>query len=174
MRHALEHVCLVRPADLFKFSELGVIPSMQPTHFTNDYDGIKLRFGEKRTDSMYAVKTLIDSGAVPAFGSDAPFADMNPLVGIYSAVTRATTGGYPEGGISPEQKLNMRDVLTGYTYGGAYLSGTERQLGTIEAGKLADITVLSRNLFNIRPEEILDTTVLLTMMDGRVVYNSGD
>ncbi|WP_408008560.1 amidohydrolase [Pseudalkalibacillus sp. A8] len=172
-RHTIEHVETVTTDDLDRFSELGVIASMQPDHIAlfktfaeNTYPS---RLGPERAP-YWPIKTLMDHGAYLAFGSDYPVVSLNPMYGVYRAVTRLHNDGEPKGGWFPEEKVSLADTLRAYTLGGAYGNFREAELGTLEVGKLADIVVLNQNLFNIDPEEILNTEVKLTIVDGEVVY----
>jgi predicted amidohydrolase YtcJ len=112
----------------------------------------------------------MDAGAVVSFGSDCPVVTNNPFVGIYRAVTRVHNDGKPEGGWNPEQKISMTEALQAYTLNGCYGVQREHELGTLEMGKLADLIVLDQNLLDVDPEVIMDTNVILTMVDGKIVY----
>jgi predicted amidohydrolase YtcJ len=172
MRHALEHVENITAADIPRFQELGVTASMQPRHFTLNIDGHPYLVGEERTNFFYALKSIVNTGAAYAHGSDAPVSELNPIKAIYAGVTRMTETAYPAGGNIPREKVSMYEILKGYTSGSAYVENFEDRIGTLEEGKLADIVVLSKNLFVIPDNEILGTKVRLTMMDGNVVYSN--
>ncbi|WP_257350962.1 amidohydrolase [Pseudalkalibacillus decolorationis] len=172
-RHTIEHVETVTPNDLDRFSKLGVLPSMQPEHIAlfktfaeNTYPS---RLGPERAP-YWPIKTLMNRGATIAFGSDFPVVSLNPMYGLYRAVTRVHSDGEPEGGWFPEEKISLAEALRAYTLGGAYGNFREDELGTLEVGKLADIVVLNNNLFKINAEEILNTKVKLTIVDGEVVH----
>ncbi|MFC7393172.1 amidohydrolase [Scopulibacillus cellulosilyticus] len=177
-RHSIEHVETVKPDDLDRFSELGVIASMQPEHVAlfekfseNTYPS---RLGPNRAP-YFPIKTLMNHGATLAFGSDFPIVSLNPMYGVYRGITRVHNDGEPKGGWFPEEKISLAETLRAYTLGGAYGNFEEDQLGTLEAGKLADIIVLNRNLFDVEASEILNSKVKLTIVDGKVVYsNLGD
>ena len=147
---------------------------MQPEHLAmtdkfsdNPYGS---RVGKEREKYLWAIKTIMNTGAHMQFGSDFPVVDNNPMLEIYRGVTRVHNDGEPKGGWNPKEKLTVGEVIKGYTLGSAYGAFRENDLGTIEEGKLADITVLDQNLFTIDPEKIRDTKVRLTVMDGKVVY----
>jgi len=173
LRHRIEHVQLLHTDDIPRFKELQLIASMQPIHATQDMY-MADRYWGQRAELAYAWRSLLDSGAQLAFGSDAPVESMDPLVGIHAAVTRQRASGEPEGGWRPEQRLTTFEAVHGYTLGAAYASGTERETGSISVGKLADLVILSEDIFEIPPEDILDTHVVATVFDGGVVFGDGD
>jgi predicted amidohydrolase YtcJ len=146
---------------------------MQPYHGIDDGRWAEKRIGHERAKTTYAFRSLLDSGATLAFGSDWDVAPMSPLMGIYAAVTRRTLDGkHPDGWI-PEQKITMKEAVRAYTVGSAYASFDEHLKGSVEPGKLADFVVLSEDIFDIDPAEIAKTKVLMTIFDGRVVYQEG-
>lgn len=173
-RMSIEHCDLINDNDFKRFNELGVIASVQPPHIAsaNSYsESLYLgTIGEVRERNLWAFKSLLNNNANIAVGTDYPVVDINPMKVIYSALTRLFPDNTPEGGFNPEQKLSISEVMKAYTYGGAYMAGREEELGTIECGKLADLVVLSNNLFNITPEEVLKTEVIATICDGKFVY----
>jgi predicted amidohydrolase YtcJ len=169
LRHRIEHVQVLHPDDVPRFKELQVIASMQPIHATQDMHLADRYWGE-RTKLAYAWRAVLDTGAHLAFGSDAPVESMDPLVGIHAAVTRQRANGEPEGGWHPEQRLSVGQAVHAYTLGAAYASGSEAERGSITPGKLADLVVLSRDIFEIPPEEILEARVVATVFDGNIVY----
>ena len=174
-RHTIEHIEVIEPTDIPRFTELGVIASMQPEHLNMEVfeENVYLsRLGEERSTYTWPVKSLQIAGAKLAFGSDYPIVDINPMLGIYRAVTRVASDGEPIGGWNPAEKIHLAQVLQHYTSGSAYGVFEENNVGTLEKGMLADITVLDRNLFTVGSEEILETKVKMTIMDGQVVYNS--
>ncbi|HUS69965.1 MAG TPA: amidohydrolase [Anaerolineae bacterium] len=173
LRHRIEHVQLLHADDVPRFKELQVIASMQPIHATQDMYLADRYWGE-RARLSYAWRSLVDSGARLAFGSDAPVESMNPLVGIHAAVTRQRTNGEPAEGWYPEQRLTVAEAVHGYTLGAAYACGTERDKGSIAVGKLADLIVLSHDIFEIPPADILSTHVVATVFDGRIVHGFED
>jgi predicted amidohydrolase YtcJ len=169
LRHRIEHVQILDAADVPRFRELEVIASMQPIHATQDMY-LADRYWGARARLSYAWRSLLDAGARLAFGSDAPVESMNPLVGIHAAVTRERADGQPQGGWYPEQRVTVQEAVEGYTLGAAYASGTERDRGSITTGRLADLVVLSQDIFEIPAPEILNTSVEATIFDGRIVH----
>ena len=174
-RHAIEHLEVVHPDDIPRVGELGIIPSMQPEHLaltqTFAESPYPVVLGPERSKTTWPNKSLLDSAGVIAIGSDCPVVDNNPFLEIFRAVERVHNDGEPKGGWNPEQKLTMAEALRGYTYGSAYGARRENDLGTLEAGKLADIVVIDRNLFEIsKPFEILDAKVIMTIMDGKIIF----
>jgi len=170
-RFRIEHAQLLDAADLPRFAKLGVIASMQPTHCTSDMAWVHERVGAMRAkEGAYAWKSLLRSGAKLAFGSDAPVESINPLWGIYAAVSRQDHKGNPKSGWHSEEKLSMLEAVRAFTSGGAYAAFVEAKSGTIEIGKNADLVVLSRDIFSVRPRELLDTNVEMTFVDGKIAY----
>ena len=174
-RLSVEHLDLTDPADQKRLGKLGVIASVQPPHITlsdsletNDYPPA---IGKERCKNLWAYKTFADNGVVLAFGTDYPVVYDSPMVTLYRAVTRKFPDGKPENGWNPEQRLSIADAIIAYTLGGAKKFGKEDVLGTIRVGKLADIVVVDKNLLKIPADEIPDTKVVFTMVDGRVVYD---
>ncbi len=149
---------------------------MQPYHCTDDMRWMEERIGHERCKGAYAFRSLADAGAILAFGSDWPgtnasYYPVNPLLGIYAAVTRQTLKGQPPEGWFPEQRVTLDESLRAYTWGGAYASFEEDLKGTLEPGKLADLAVLGANLFETDPRAWLDTPVDYTIVDGEVVFD---
>lgn len=173
IRNTIEHIEVIDPQDIPRFRKLNVVPSMQPLHLPLDRFDKLYRMGKERSRYEWALKSIVRSGAVLAAGTDYPVADFDPVPNIYMAVTRKGTDGVQYGMESPEEKLSVAEILRAYTYGGAYATHTEDILGTIEDGKYADLAVLDKNLLNIDPEEILNARVVMTMVDGKVVYEKG-
>lgn len=173
-RHAVEHVELIQKEDIPRFGELGVIPSVQPEHIALtqifDENPYPVTLGKERADQTWPLKSLYDSAGVLAIGSDCPVVDNNPFFEIYRAVTRLHNDGKPEGGWNPSEKLSLYEILRSYTYGSAYGVRRETELGTLEPGKFADLVVLDKNLFDVDPSEILNCSVLMTIMDGKIIY----
>lgn len=173
LRHTIEHFEVVHPDDLGRVGELGVVASVQPDHMWApvfcEHPFHKI-LGEERCKYVYPFKSLAGKGAVLAFGSDHPIAELNPMRGIYRAASRLSEDKQPEGGWCPNEKLSLADSLKAYTIGSAYQMHSEEKTGTLEAGKFADIAVLDRNLFQVDLEEILETTVAMTMLGGRIIY----
>lgn len=169
LRHRIEHAQLLHPDDIPRFKQLGIIASMQPIHATSDMVMADRYWGERARYS-YAWRSLLDSGARLAFGSDCPVESLEPLMGIYAAVTRQRASGEPEGGWYPQERLTVAEAVHAYTLGAAYASGEGRAKGSIAPGKLADLVVLSCDTFEIRPEGTLEAKVLYTIFDGHVIY----
>lgn len=173
LHHTIEHIETCCPEDIDRFARLGVQPSMQPMHAVLNVDGYPELLGEKWRPYMWPVKSLIDSGAVMAFGTDAPVWNLNPMEGIYAAITRQQPWDcYPEGGFVPEQRISLGEALQAYTYGAARAESFEHRIGTLEAGKLADIVIMDRNLFDATPGEILKAHPLYTFIGGKAVFEA--
>jgi predicted amidohydrolase YtcJ len=170
LRHRIEHAQVLHPDDLDRFVALGVIPSMQPIHATQDMFIADKHWGA-RSRYAYAWRTLWDSGAMLAFGSDAPVETPDVIQGIHAAVTRCRADGAPGGeGWIPEERLSVEEAVWAYTVGAAYAGGEERIKGSITPGKLADLAVLSQDIFLINPSAILETDVTATIMGGHFVH----
>jgi predicted amidohydrolase YtcJ len=169
-RHSVEHVEVIHPDDIPRFQELGVIASMQPGLLANTERGLYTsRIGEHRAKYAFAIQSLKNAGATMAFSTDFPIDPLNPMHQIHKAVTRVDSSG--KDAWNPEQSITLAEALKAYTYGSAYGTFRQDELGTLEVGKLADIVVLDRNLFEIPAEEIMDTRVQLTIADGNIVFN---
>lgn len=171
-RFRIEHSQHLRPQDIPRFAKLGVVASMQPVHLTDDGRWAVDRLGSERLKGAYAFRSLLDSGAHLAFGTDWSVAPLNPLFGIQAAVTRRTTDGKNPNGWFPEQKITVDDAVRCYTLGSAYAEFQEDVKGTLSEGKLADLIVLSDDIFTINPAKIGEAKVLMTVVDGRVVYEA--
>ncbi|MGB2768903.1 MAG: amidohydrolase [Candidatus Zixiibacteriota bacterium] len=169
LRHRIEHVQLLHPADVERFHKLGIIASVQPVHTPADID-IAERYWGKRCKLAYAFKTLLESGAHVVFGSDAPIETLNPWMGIHAAITRHRIG--EKESWYPEQRVTVTDTVSAYTRWAGYASYEENLKGSIEVGKLADTIVVSQDVFKIEPEEIRVTEVECTILGGRIVYQS--
>ncbi len=169
-RFRIEHAQHLRRDDIAEFSRGRVIASMQPVHLIDDGRWAGKRVGPEVVKGTYAFRALLDAGAVLAFGSDWYVAPMQPLLGIYAAVTRRTTDGKNPGGWVPEQKISVAEALRASTLGPAYASYDENVKGTIEPGRLADLAVLSDDILTIAPERIEKTSVALTIFDGQVIF----
>ena len=171
LRHRIEHVQILHPDDVPRLAKLGVIASMQPIHATQDMLLADAHWGT-RCAGAYAWRSLLDTGAVLAFGSDSPVEDLSVMKGIHAAVTRRRADGSPgPEGWYPEQRLTVAEAVYAYTAGAAYASGEEAIKGTLSPGKLADLVVLSQDIFAIDPMNILETEVVATMFDGEFVYS---
>ena len=169
-RHRIEHAQVVAPEDLPRFAALGVVAAMQPTHATSDMYWAPDRVGPERIRGAYAWRSLLDSGARLAFGSDFPVERVDPLLGFYAAVTRQDADGWPEGGWMPEQRVTRAEALHAFTRDAAYAAFQEDDLGSLEPGKRADFVVLSRNIMAVPASEVLEADVVATYLDGRPVY----
>jgi predicted amidohydrolase YtcJ len=169
-RLRIEHAQHLSPADVPRFAKLHVVASMQPYHAIDDGRWADKRIGPERVKTTYAFRSLLDSGAVLAFGSDWFVAPINPLVGIYAAVTRRTLDGKHPDGWVPQQRISVAEAVHAYTVGAAYASLEDGIKGSIEPGKLADLVVLSEDIFHIDPVEIQDVKVDITIFDGRVIF----
>jgi len=168
-RLRIEHAQHLTAADIPRFGQSGVIASMQPYHAIDDGRWAEKRIGPERAKTTYAFRALLDTGATLAFGSDWDVAPMAPLMGIYGAVTRRTLDGKHPNGWVPEQKITVAEAVKAYTMGSAYASFEEKLKGSIEPGKLADLVVLTDDIFNIDPIKIADTKVYMTIFDGKVI-----
>jgi len=171
-RPRIEHAQHIQPDDFAKFAQLGVIASMQPYHTIDDGRWAEKRIGRERCKSSYAFRTFLNNKVRLAFGSDWTVAPLDPLQGIYAAVTRATLDGKNPGGWYPGQKLTVAEAVEAYTMGSAYAEFSEKEKGSITLGKLADIVVLDADLFAIAPEKIKDVKVTTTIVGGKIVYQS--
>ncbi len=171
-RTRIEHAQHLRPQDIARFKELNVIASVQPYHCIDDGRWAVRRIGQERARTTYAFRSLMDAGATVAFGSDWWVAPINPLLGIYAAVTRRTIDGCSPDGWVPEQKVSVEDAVRAFTMNAAYASGEESVKGSITPGKLADMVVLSEDIFAIDPVHIADVKVAMTLFDGKIVYRS--
>jgi predicted amidohydrolase YtcJ len=169
-RLRIEHAQHLRPEEIKRFGSQRVIASMQPYHAIDDGRWAENRIGPGRAKGTYAFRSLLDAGAILAFGSDWFVAPMEPLMGIYAAVTRRTLDGKRPNGWVPEQKITVAEAIEAYTLGSAYASFDEKIKGSIEVGKLADIAVLSDDTLKIKPEEIEKAKVVITIFDGKVIY----
>ena len=169
-RLRIEHAQILHPDDVARFAELGVIPSMQPTHATTDMHWAATRLGEERMRYAYAWRSLLDSDIRIAGGSDAPVEPVQPLPGIFAAVTRQDFEHWPDGGWHPEQRVSREEALRMFTLDAAYSVFEEDLKGSLEACKLADMVVLSKDIMTIPAEEILSTEVLSTYLGGKLVF----
>jgi predicted amidohydrolase YtcJ len=171
-RWRIEHAQHMHPDDFAKFARLGVIASMQPYHAIDDGRWAERRIGRERGKTTYAFRTSLDRGVRLAFGSDWTVAPLNPMTGLYAAVTRATLDGKNPGGWYPEQKISLAEAIEAYTMGSAYAEFAEKEKGSLTPGKFADIVVLDADLFALAPEKIKDVKVMSTVVGGKVVYES--
>jgi predicted amidohydrolase YtcJ len=169
-RFRIEHFQVVAPADFARIAHLGIIASMQPTHATSDMGWAERRVGPERIKGAYAWRTVLDSGARLALGSDFPVEEVNPFFGIYSAVTRQDQTGNPPGGWYPSQKLSLAEAVRGFTSDAAYAAFEEPSRGTIEPGKLADFTIVEGDLYAMPTGDLFRARVRMTVVGGEVVY----
>ncbi|MHC4661385.1 MAG: amidohydrolase [Planctomycetota bacterium] len=169
-RFRIEHAQMVALEDIPRFAKLGIIPSMQPTHCTSDMRWAEARVGPERLKGCYAWAKFLRAGCRIAGGSDFPIESENPLLGFYAAVTRTNSKGLPEGGWRPEDKMTREQALRSFTIDAAHAAFEEKIKGSLEAGKLADFTVLSKNIMTCKPAEILKTECLMTVIGGEIVF----
>jgi len=170
-RWRIEHAQHLLPEDINRFADLGILASMQPYHAIDDGRWAANKIGQDRARQSYVFKSLLDKKAVLAFGSDWTVAPMDPLLGIYAAVTRSTLDGKNPEGWFPEEKISLEEAIKGYTLNGAYAEFAESKKGSLEEGKYADIVVLDKNLFEIPTSDIPQTQVLMTIVGGEIVYS---
>jgi predicted amidohydrolase YtcJ len=174
-RPRIEHIETISALDIGRFGKVGVIASMQPLHSYPDEDtlGIWARnIGPERAKRPWVWHSIADKGGALAFGSDWPVVTLSPWPGVETALTRQTSEGKPEYGFVPQQRLSLEDTLRAYTLGAAFAGRREKTEGSIETGKLADMIILDRNLFQIEPTDIRNTEVLMTIVGGKIVYES--
>ena len=169
-RFRIEHAQHLLASDIIRIARLGVIASMQPYHAIDDGRWAEKRIGPVRIKTTYAFRWLLDSDAMMVFGSDWFVAPLSPILGIHAAVTRQTIDGKNPGGWVPEQKVTVEEAVRAYTSSCAYAEFAERSKGSLEVDKLADVVVLSQDIFRINPNEIQKTSVVYTIAGGRVVY----
>ena len=168
-RFRVEHAQHLRPQEIPLFGKLGVLPSMQPYHAIDDGRWVEQRIGPVRIKTTYAFRTLLDTGARPAFGSDWSVAPLDPISGIYAAVTRRTLDGRNPSGWVPDQKITVGEALRAYTAGNAYATFNERKWGALAPGYYGDVVVLDRDLFTVPPESLVTARVAVTIVGGKVV-----
>jgi predicted amidohydrolase YtcJ len=169
-RFRVEHAQHLRAEDIAKFGARRVVPSMQPYHAIDDGRWLMQRIGPARIRTTYAFRTLLDSEAPLAFGSDWTVAPLDPMLGVYSAVTRRTLDDRNPGGWVPEQKITVGEALRAYTYGNAWATFNEQKWGTLAPGRFADVVVLDRDPFAVPAESLGAVKPRFTIVGGRVVY----
>ena len=173
LRWRIEHAQHIDPEDIPRFGELGVIPSIQGIHMSSDRPWAINRLGRKRIiESAYVWRDLIDHGAVIVNGTDVPVEPIDPLASFYASVTRKTLKGVPNNGYEPKQKMTRLEALKSYTINAAYAAFEEKIKGSIEIGKYADFTVLSKNIITIPENQLLNTKVLYTIINGKIEYKN--
>ncbi len=174
-RPRIEHIETITAADIPRFGKLGVIASMQPLHAYPDEDTLRVwagNVGPDRASRAWVWSSIAKSGGHLAFGSDWNVVTLNPWEGLQMAVTRQTTEGKPEGGWMPQYCVTLAQAVEAYTLGAAYAGRREKAEGSIEPGKLADLVIVSQNIFEIDPHMIAKTKVVKTIVGGRVVYEA--
>ncbi|MBI2428061.1 MAG: amidohydrolase [Ignavibacteriales bacterium] len=169
-RFRIEHAQHIHPKDFKRFAELGVIASVQPYHAIDDGRWAIKRIGDERCKTTYPFRTFLDNGVKMCFGSDWTVAPLNPLLGIYAAVTRRTTDGANPNGWYPEQKISVKEAIECYTINNAYAAFEENEKGSITVGKLADFVVLNKDILSVDPVKIENVQVHLTVLGGKIVY----
>ncbi|MHC5063725.1 MAG: amidohydrolase, partial [Planctomycetota bacterium] len=173
-RHRIEHAQVLHPADISRFSELGVIASMEPPHAMEDKAWAEARLGPERIRGAYAWRSLRQQEARLCFNSDLPGSDWNIFYGLHSAVTRRDKDFSPPKGWYPEQAMSIEESIRGYTLWGAYAAFDEAECGSLAPGKRADITVMDIDPFVLadkNPDKILDGRILMTMVNGEFVFD---
>ena len=170
-RFRIEHAQHIAPKDFDRFASLNVVASMQPYHAIDDGRWAERRIGPERIKTTYAFRTLLDHGVRLAFGTDWTVAPLDPMKTLYAAVTRATLDGKNPNGWVPEQKIKLSEAVEAYTMGSAYAEFQEQEKGSITVGKLADVVLLSDDIFQIEPAKIGDVQVDMTMVGGKVVWS---
>lgn len=173
-RHRIEHSQVIALDDIQRFADMNTIASMQPIHATSDMYWAEHRVGAERIQGAYAWRRLLDAGVHLALGSDFPVEQVNPMLGIYAAVSRQDLEGKPASGWYPGQALSREEAIRGFTVDAAWAAFMESQVGSLEAGKRADFIVLDRDLMTIETNEIPSTKVLETWLDGQMVWRQAD
>lgn len=176
-RHAIEHCELIKDDDLERMSKLGIIASMQPEHMVAMVDTFEENpyldiLTPDQWDRAWRLKSVLSSCVNLALGTDCPVVDIDPFINIYRAVTRKYRDGTGEDGLNKCERLSVEEVLHCYTYVPAYAVSMDKEIGTLEKGKFADITILDRNLLSVDVEEIPNTKVLYTIVNGKIVYEN--
>ena len=169
-RMTIEHAQHVAPQDLARFAGLHIIASMQPYHAIDDGRWVEARIGRERARTSYAWRSFLDHGVTLAFGTDWDVAPLDPMLGLYAAVTRATLDGKNPQGWIPEQKITLAEAVEAYTLGSAFAEFQEKEKGSITPGKLADMAILSDDIFAMRPEAIRHVKVATTIVGGGIVF----
>jgi predicted amidohydrolase YtcJ len=174
-RFRLVHAQVLLEDDFARLGELGVIAEVQPFHISDDMRWMEERIGPERCKGAYAFRRIAESGGVLTFGTDWPGTSaseypINPMLGLYAAVTRQTLEGHPEEGWFPEERISIEEAIRAYTLNTAYSNFLENSMGSIEVGKLADLAVLSKNLRMVEPREFLESETLFTVVGGMIVF----
>ncbi|HUP60840.1 MAG TPA: amidohydrolase [Thermoanaerobaculia bacterium] len=168
-RFRVEHLQVISPPDVPRLVQHGIIASMQPTHATSDMPWAEARLGSERVKGGYAWRTILDAGGRLALGSDFPVEDVSPFFGLYSGVSRQDQRGNPLGGWYPSQRLTLAETIRGFTLDAAYAAFEEQTRGTIEPGKLADLTIVEGDLFAMPAAELFKAKVRYTVVGGEIV-----
>jgi len=174
-RPRIEHIETITAQDIPRFGKLGVIASFQPLHTDPNDDTLKVwavAAGPDRVSRAWPWRSVEKSGGKLAFGSDWPVVTVSPWPGVQNALTRQTAEGEPAGGWIPQERISLEDAIQGYTLGAAFAGRREKTEGSLEPGKVADLIILSKDLFKIEPPDVLNEEVLVTMVGGKVVYES--
>lgn len=171
-RFRIEHAQHILPQDFKRFSETGVIASVQPYHAIDDGVWAEKRIGKERINYTHAYKTFLEHNVIVSFGTDWPVAPLNPMLGLYAAATRRTVDNKNPDGWIPEQKISVEEAIRCYTLNSAYAGFMEDKTGSIEVGKLADLIVIDRNLLSLPPDEIKDAKVIMTVFDGKIIHKT--
>ena len=170
-RHRINHVQITTPELIGRMAKLGIIADIQPVFVSSDWHIAESRIGAARAKTSYVWKSMLEAGITLAGGSDAPVESLNPMLGIYAAVTRKGWDGEPEDGWMPEQKLSVQEAMELFTKNPAYASFEENEKGTLSEGNLADMTILSEDPFEVELDNIKDIEVLTTILGGEIVYS---
>jgi predicted amidohydrolase YtcJ len=174
-RFRIEHAQHLHPDDIPRFAELHVIPAMQAVHMSSDRPWAIDRLGEKRIkEGAYMWQDLLKSGVPIVNGTDVPVEPINPIASFYASVSRKTLKGTPEGGYEPDQKMTRAQALKSYTIDAAYGAFEEDIKGSIQIGKLADFTIYNQDLMTVDEDKILDTEIVMTIFNGKIVYENND
>jgi hypothetical protein len=173
-RFRIEHAQILDAADIPRFGKLGVLAAMQGIHCPSDRPWAGKRLGDARvTEGAYVWRRLLDTGARILNGTDAPVEDVSPIQNFHASVTRRDASGQPPGGFDPDQKLTRTEALRTMTLDAAYGSFAETEKGSIQVGKLADLVVLSQDILSVPDDALMRTTVLATIVDGKLLYEGG-
>ena len=169
-RLRIEHAQVVRRQDVTRFRALGVIASMQPSHASDDMRWADARLGPTRAQGAYAWRWFMDEHVKLAYGSDFPVEIVNPFYGLYAALTRQDESGSPPGGWHPDQRMTLDEALHAFTAGSAHAAFEEARVGVLKVGMRADVTVVDRDLFAVKPIDVLHAKVTETIVDGEVAF----
>ena len=170
-RTRIEHAQILRPQDVGRFAQLGVIASVQPSQCTSDIDMSDVRLGPRRAPNAYMWRSLLEAGTTLTGGSDAPVESANPLWGIYAAVTRQDNEGRPPGGWGPGQRMTRKEALAAYTFGPAYASFQDADRGALRPGQWADLTIVDRDVVEGPASDLLEARVMATVVAGNIVFD---